>query len=190
MPRTARSTPAGFVYHALNRGNHRAQVFHNDDDYDAFVRLLAKAAARFPVRISGFCLMPNHFHLALWPETDEGLSALMHWLLTTHAARYLRRHRATGHVWQGRFRAFPIQEDHHLLTVLRYLERNPLRAGLVATAEEWPWSSLRWQMRAPMIPFLHPGPVQRPSDWVDYVNATQTEAELEALRRCAERGTP
>jgi putative transposase len=137
-----------------------------------------------------FVYNPNHFHLALWPETDDGLSALMHWLLTTHATRYLRQYRATGHVWQGRFRAFPIHEDDHLLTVLRYIERNPLRAGLVASAQEWRWPSLRWHVRAPNMSFLHVGPVQRPSDWVTDVNSPQTEAGLDALRRCAERGTP
>jgi putative transposase len=94
-------------------------MFHNDDDFDAFIGLLAQAAARFPVRVRGFCLLPNHFHLVLWPETDDGFSALMHWLLTTHASRYLRRYRATGLVWQGHFRASPIEEDDHLFTVLR-----------------------------------------------------------------------
>src|SRR5713226_175292 len=134
--------------------------------YNAFVRLLAEAAARFPVRVVAFCLMPNHFHFALWPQTDDGLSDLMHWLLTTHAARYQRHYRVTGHVWQGRFRAFPIQEDDHLLSVLRYVERNPLRAGLVASAQEWRWSSLPWHIQPPKITLLDEGPLQRPTDWV------------------------
>src|SRR5712692_1443403 len=84
--------------------------------------------------------MPNPFHLALWPQTDEGLRERMQWLLSTHAARYQRHDRVTGPVWQGRFRAFPIQEDDHLLTVVRYIERNPLWASLVAKAEDWRWS--------------------------------------------------
>ena len=109
MPRTARATRGGLCYHALNRGNRRAEVFHHEGDYDAFVRLLAEADARFPLRILGFCLMPNHFHLVAWPVGDEDLSACMHWLLTTHARRYQKHHRSTGHVWQGRFKAFPIQ---------------------------------------------------------------------------------
>jgi putative transposase len=116
MPRTARATAGGYCYHVLNRGNRRAGVFHADGDYEAFVRLLGEAVARFPVRLLGFCLMANHFHLALWPPGDADLSACMHWLLTTHASRYLKRYRTTGHVWQGRFKAVPIEEDDHLLT--------------------------------------------------------------------------
>lgn len=88
MPRTARATPGGLCYHALNRGNGRARVFHDPADYDALVRLLARATARFAVRLVGYCLMPNHFHLVAWPEGDRDLSAFMHWLLTTHARRY------------------------------------------------------------------------------------------------------
>src|SRR5436309_15440529 len=130
MPRTARATPGGYCYHALNRGNRRAEVFHTDDDYDAFVGLLADAVARFPVRLLAFCLMPNHIHLALWPPGDQDLSPYMHWLSTTHAGRYQKRYRTIGHVWQGRFRAFPIQEDDHLVAVMRYIDRNPQRASL------------------------------------------------------------
>ena len=190
MPRTARSTPAGFAYHVLNRGNHRGQIFHCEDDYGAFSHLLAQGVARFPVRLLAFCLMPYHIHLALWPQNDDGVSALMHWLLTTHATRYRKKHRVTGHVWQGRFRAFPSQEADHLLTVLRYLERNPLRAGLVTSAEQWRWSSLRWHLHPPRLTILDPGPVARPADWLRHVNVPETEPELKALRRCAERGTP
>jgi hypothetical protein len=98
--------------------------------------------------------MPNHFHLAAWPTGAEDLSAAMHWLLTTHACRYQKLYRSTGHVWQGRFKVFPIQEDDHLLTVLRYIERNPLRAGLVPQAQDWRWSSLRWLLDPPRLPFL------------------------------------
>lgn len=190
MPRTARATPGGYCFHVLNRGNRRAEVFHDPADYDAFAHLLAQAAARYSVRLVGFCVMPNHFHLAAWPVGDGDLSALMHWLLTTHARRYQKLYRVSGHVWQGRFRTFPIAEDEHLLTVLRYIERNPRRAGLVTQAQDWRWSSLRWLLEAPQLPFLHPGPVPRPADWVSHVNLPHTEAELQALRRCAARGAP
>ena len=190
MPRTARSTPAGFAYHVLNRGNHRAQVFHSAADYDAFIHLLAQAAARVEVRLLAFCLMPNHIHLPLWPQTDAGVSAFRHWLLTTHATRYVKQYRATGHVWQGRFGAFAIQEDEHLVTVLRYLERNPLGAGLVNSAAQWRWSSLRWHLNPPQLTFVDAGPVPRPAGWLTHVNVPESEAELKAFRRCAERGTP
>lgn len=114
----------------------------------------------------------------------------MHWLLTTHARRYQKLYRVSGHVWQGRFKAFPICEDDHRLAVLRYIERNPRRAGLVMRAEDWRWSSLRWRLQPLPLPFLHPGPVSRPGEWLDHVNRPQTEAELAAPRRCVVRGAP
>jgi putative transposase len=137
MPRTARGSVGGYRYHALNRGNGRARVFHEADDYHDFVRLLGQACARVPMRLLGFCLMSNHFHLVLWPPGDKDLSTRMQWSLTAHVHGYRQRYRGSGHVWQARFKAFPIEEDHHLLTVLGYVERNPLRANLVARAEDW-----------------------------------------------------
>jgi putative transposase len=132
--------------------------------------------------------MPNHFHLALWPGRDGELSDYMMWLLTAHVRRYHQHYHGSGHVWQGRFKAFPIQEDDHLLTVLRYIERNPLRAGLVNRAEAWRWSSAA--AREETDPALHPGPVIRPAHWLEHVNQPQTEAEVERLRECIGRGRP
>jgi putative transposase len=191
MPRTARASVGGICYHAINRGNGRTRVFHDETDYRSFVELLAPATDRVPMRIVGGCLMPNHFHWVLWPREDGDLSTFMQWLLTSHVRRHHRRHGTDGHVWQGRFKAFPIQSDGHLLTVLRYVERNALRAGLVARAEEWPWSSLAWRPPGVSGPVrLDEGPTERPSRWVQFVNAPQNEEELTALRRCVNRGTP
>jgi putative transposase len=144
MPRTARASVGGYCYHALNRGNGRAQVFHDADDYDAFVTLLRKACARVPMRLIGYCLLPNHFHLLLWPWKDGDLSDWMQWLLTTHVHGYRKRHRGSGHVWQGRFKAFPIEQDDHLLNVLRYVERNALRANRCCDPRPnpFPWENL------------------------------------------------
>src|SRR5687768_3806955 len=102
MPRTARASQANVCYHVVNRGNRRAEVFHHDGDYGAFVRVIRQACARIPMRVLGYCLMPNHFHLALWPLEDGDLSAWMQWLLTAHVRRYQRLHKTTGHIWQGR----------------------------------------------------------------------------------------
>jgi REP-associated tyrosine transposase len=171
----------------INRGNARAEVFHKDDDWDAFVRILGEASIRVPMRVVAYCLMPNHFHLVLWPRADGELSRWMHWLLTTHVRRYLRHYGHSGHVWQGRFKAFPIQHDEHLLTVVRYVERNPLRAGLVERAQEWRWSSL--QAAAAGLP-LDPGPAPRGLEWLDFVNTPMTEAEVAAIRLSLRRDRP
>src|SRR4051794_15854710 len=105
MPRTLRASAANYCYHALNRGNGRATVFHKEDDYRAFLDLIVEPPLRVPMRTLGFCRMPNHFPLALWPEHDGDLSRWMHRLLTAHVRRYRRHYRSCGHVWQGRFRA-------------------------------------------------------------------------------------
>ena len=131
MPRTVRASVGNVCYHVLNRGNARAQVFYKDGDYDAFMKCIAHACIEVPMRVLGWCLMPNHFHLVVWPHADGDLSKWMHWLLNTHVRRYHRHYHSSGHVWQGRFKAFPIEQDEHLLTVLRYAERNAQRAGLV-----------------------------------------------------------
>ncbi len=188
MPRTARASQGGYCYHVLNRGNARRRVFHKDGDYAAFLKLLGEAAERTAVRLLAYCLLPNHFHLVLWPRADGDLSDYMMWLLTAHGRRYHQHYHSSGHVWQGRFRAFPIQEDDHLFAVLRYVERNPLRAGLAEQVQDWRWSSAASVRGA--IPVLDASPVPRPADWLDWVNQPQTEAEVESLRECLRRGRP
>lgn len=190
MPRTARASVGGVCYHVLNRGNGRTKVFHKPGDFAAFVALMGEANERLPLRVLGYVLLPNHFHLVLWPRGDGDLSRWMQWLLTSHVRRYHRHYRGSGHVWQGRFKAFPIEQDEHLLRVLRYVERNPLRCGLVRRAEQWDWSSLAWRASSKRPELLSDWPVACPRSWIDTVNAAQTEAELTALRRCVARGAP
>ncbi len=188
MPRTARASVGNLCYHVLNRGNGRQRVFQRDADYAAFLELIAAASERLPLRVVGLCLMPNHFHLLLWPHEDGDLSRWMQWLLTSHVRQYHRQHGTCGHVWQGRFKAFPIAQDDHFLTVLRYVERNPRRAGLVRRAEGWAWSSLA--LRAARSKLLAELPVELPRNWAARVNAAETAAELAAVREGVNRGAP
>ena len=188
MPRIARGLLAGHAYHVLNRGNGQATIFHEDGHYQAFLDLLVAAKVRFPVQLVGFCIMPNHFHLVVQPASGSALSPFMQWWLTSHVRRYHQHYGGGGHVWQGRFKSFPIQQDEHLLTVLRYIERNPLRAGLGARAEDWLWSSLRERGTAGTL--LDPGPVPRPAEWVAWANAAMTEADVHRIRHSVNRGTP
>ena len=177
-------------YHVLNRGNGRAEVFHKEGDYEAFLRLIGEACGRLPMRLLGYCLMPNHFHLALQPFNDGDLSRWMQWLTTSHVRRYHRHCGGSGHVWQDRYKSFPIEAGDHLYVVLRYIERNPLRANLVKRSQDWAWSSLRWWRRRDRPGYLTDGPMGRPSDWVRRVNRPETDAELEAIRKSINRGTP
>ena len=190
MARPRRNTPEGYCYHVLSRGNARQTVFPKPADFEAFLRLFDAAHEIVSMRIVGFCLMPNHFHLVLWPREDGDLSRWMQWVLTTHVRRYHEHHQTSGHVWQGRFKAFPIQENQHLLSVLRYAERNPLRAKLVKSAADWPHSSLRLWLGDEKPAWYSAGPVSRGANWLKYVNQAETAAELAALRKCVARGNP
>lgn len=184
MPRIPRGQLAGHAYHVLNRGNGGAVVFHKDSDYIAFLELLHAAKARHPVRILGFCLMSNHFHLVVQPATPTALSSFMQWWMTSHVRRYHRHYHSTGHVWQGRFKSFPIQQDDHLLTVLRYVLRNPVRARLVEQTTQWPWSSLHHPT------LVDPLPVPLPADWLHWVEQPLFKHELTTVRTCLIRQAP
>ena len=193
MPRIARVAPGGIIQHVLNRGNGRMKLFHKPADYDAFANLLADAAEKVPgVRLLGYCLMPNHWHLILWPHAKGELSAYMRWLSNTHVRRWRQHWHSVGqgHVYQGRFKSFPVQDDAHYLTLLRYVEANPRRAGLVRKAEQWRWSSLT----APHTPdgrmLLADAPLPRPPDWVTIVNQTLDPQALATARESVKRGRP
>lgn len=194
MGRPLRAAVGGIIYHVLNRANGRQSIFEKSSDYEAFERVLLEAHRRVPMRTLAYCLMPNHWHLVLWPRRDGDLSNFMAWLTLTHTQRWHahRKTAGTGHLYQGRFKSFPIEGDEHFLTVCRYVERNPLRAGLVRRAEAWEWSSLwQWTATNPQArSWLAKWPVARPRRWVDWVNEPQTEPELAALRRSVVRGQP
>jgi putative transposase len=151
---------------------------------------MREAHEKVPMRLTGFCLMSSHFHLLLWPHKDGDLSRWMQWLMTSHVRRYHRHYKGSGHVWQGRFKAFPVQCDDHYLTVLRYVERNPLRANLVERSQDWEWSSLKPSTRSGLEGLLSDGPIARSSQWTKHVNAAQTEAEEKALQRSIARSAP
>ena len=193
MPRSRRQTPAGYVYHALNRAVARLPLFKKDRDYEAFIRVLDEAREHHPIRILGYCIMPNHWHFVLWPKRDDDITNFLRWLTHTHTMRWHRHYHTvgTGHLYQGRFKAFPVQEDDHFYTVLRYVERKPLRAGLVKRTEEWRWSSLNHRLTgSEPKDRLSAWPVSLPRDWVAYVNKLQTKAEEQAVRQSVNRGTP
>jgi putative transposase len=192
MPRRLRFCTAGFVFHVLNRAVGRATLFEKEGDYAAFIKVLQQAQQVVPTRLLAFCVLPNHWHLLLWPRHDDELSRFLHWVTMTHTQRWhAHRHTAgTGSLYQGRFKSFPVQEDEHLLVALRYVERNPLRAGLVRRAERWRWSSLWYRGQGRLPGWLHAGPSSLPRGWLKHVNAPMTEAELEAVRQAAARGAP
>ena len=194
MPRTSRVAPGGMVFHVLNRGVGRQRLFDKPADYAAFEELLEETLVKQPIRICSYCLMPNHWHFVLWPENDGDLAAFMQRLSVTHVTRW-QKHRCRvgeGHVYQGRFKSFPVEADDYFYQVTRYVERNALRANLVEHAEDWQWSSL-WRRERGTVDqrrWLSGWPLPRPRCWVELVNEPQTDAELDALRRSVLRGQP
>jgi putative transposase len=194
MPRQKRLDLAGDVYHALNRGNARQQIFFKDQDYEAFERVLGEGLERYPVRLYAFTLMPNHWHMVLAPEKDGMMGRLLRWVSATHTQRFHAHYQTAGygHLYQSRFKSFPLQSDEHFLSVCRYVERNPLRAGLVQRAELWRFGSLyRWFSNNDKDPsLLSTWPLRRTAGWVARVNEPLTEKELSAIRTSVQRGRP
>ena len=194
MPRSARVAPGGMIFHVINRGVGRMKLFYKDADYLAFEGIIEEVLEVQPMRICSFCLMPNHWHFVLWPEHDGDLAAFMQRLTTKHVRRW-QLHRGkvgTGHVYQGRYKSFPVETDEYFYQVVRYVERNPLRAEICEPAEAWRWCSL-WRRIAGTTEqrrMLSCWPVSRPRHWLMLVNEPQTEVELEAIRRSVRRGQP
>ena len=194
MPRMHRVTPGGMVFHVINRGVGRMRLFHRDADYAAFEAILEETLQSRPMRICSYCLMPNHWHLVLWPNGDADLTAFMQRLTITHVTRW-QKHRGQvgyGHLYQGRYKCFPVESDEHFYQVVRYVERNALRADLVRQADQWRWSSLwrRLHGTREQRGLLSDWPMPLPRDWLGWVNRAETEAELEALRQSVYRSRP
>jgi putative transposase len=189
MARTLRLVEAGVIYHVLNRGNGRRMLFGKEADFAAFEQLLAEALERFEVDLLAYCLMGNHWHLLLRPRTQTALSRFMGWLTMTHARRHHGHYRSPGggHLYQGRFRSFPVQSDEHFLMVARYIHANPARAKLVERAQDWRWSDL---VRRADGPPLAAWPVDRPPRWAATVNREMDEQTARQIEQSVRRGTP
>ena len=194
MGRPKRADAAGYCYHMLNRANLRATIFHKDQDYGAFESILTEAASKFDLRLFAFCLMPNHWHLCVSPNVDGEMGRFAQWLILTHTQRYHAHYHSTGlgHLYQGRFKSFPVQRDEHFLTVCRYVERNAFAAGLCESPEDWRWCSLRhWSDKSALqTSVLSPWPVRRSSRWIDRVRHDFSIAEREQLDWSVRRGVP
>lgn len=194
MPRPPRADEAGAIYHALNRGNLRADIFKKPEDFAAFEQILHEGLQRFDVELFAYQLMSNHYHLVLRPLVDGEMSRFMGWIGGTHTMRYHVHYKTSGlgHVYQQRYKSFPVQDDDHFYVVCRYVERNALRAKRVKRAEEWQWGSLwRWlQKPEPDPKLLSRWPLSRLPRWTERVNESLTKDELDAVRLSAQRGRP
>jgi putative transposase len=194
MGRAPRVDVAGNLYHVLNRSNRRTTIFHKEADYEAFERIAVEAIDRGDIQLFAYCLMPNHWHMVLSPVADGGMARFCQWLTLTHTQRYNVHYEITGqgHLYQGRYKSFPVQGDEHFLTVCRYVERNAYTAELCPSPDAWRWSSLyRWKHGAATDKtFLAPWPIPRRADWCDWVAEPLSDRELKRLHWSVRRGAP
>lgn len=194
MGRAKRADEGGAVYHMLNRANRRATIFHNDADYEAFERILSEAIERVQLDLFSYCLMPNHWHMVVSPQIDGEMSRFGQWLGLTHTQRYNAHYELTGlgHLYQGRYKSFPVQSDEHFLSVCRYVERNAYSAGLCDQPDLWRYSSL-WRWRhgsATDRALMSPWPIPRQPGWLERVQEPLSLREKQRLQWCLKRGAP
>jgi len=188
MPCHSRNLPAGCIVHVVNRGNDKRLLFERAREFEEFLRLVAWAKARCPVRIVAYCIMSNHWHFVFWVEVEWDVSAFLHRLTTIHAKRWRRRTdtEGEGHVYQDRFKASSIFSERYYFNCLRYVEQNALRAGLVRSASEWPWSSLAERLGNGRG-ILSPDPVGLPSGWVELVDRPLPQCDADEIRNSLKR---
>jgi len=191
MPRSSRIVAPHTPHHVTQRGNRRQQTFFRDADYLRYLQLAAEWCAKADVECWGYCLMPNHVHLILTPKTEAGLRAALsplHWRYTFEVNK---RERWTGYLWQGRFASYPM-DDAYFVEASRYVGLNPVRAGLTARAEDWPWSSVRAHLRAKDDPLVRTAPLLKRlrGDTGHFFEADVAEEAKRKLRRAASSGRP
>jgi putative transposase len=190
MARRARVVAAGWPHHVTQRGNRRQRVFFEERDYQAYLWHLRQACRHHGVAVWAYCLMPNHVHLILVPDRAEALARCVGGTHHRYTRRINRRQGWCGHLWQDRFYSAAMDQGH-LLAALRYVERNPVRAGLVASAAAWPWSSARHHLGTTRDGLLAPGPFcDLVGDWRAYLAEPEEPDLTKALRRHTRNGWP
>jgi putative transposase len=194
MGRAPRVDIANQSFHILNRANNRGTIFHREDEYKHFEDLLKEAVERYNMRLLAYVLMPNHWHLILYPQTDGDVSLFMQWLTLTHTQQYhaWKKTIGHGHIYQGRYKSFIIEKDDYLLTAIKYIARNPVRAKLAERVEAWRWGSgyRRLDGSPEERKVLSEPPVDMPRLYRSWVNTSDKEEDLKDLRTSAEKGRP
>jgi putative transposase len=194
MGRPSRVDVGGTVYHVLNRANFRSKLFSRGTDYQAFLDILEEVSRVVPMRLLAYCLMPNHWHVVLYPRNNGDVARFMQRVTLTHTQRYHAKTKTVGygHVYQGRYKALPVQQDRYFLALVRYVERNAKRSGLVTRAEDWPWSSLHARLQGSdrQKQLFSPWPVEEPTDYVTWVTQVESPEELTNLRYAIKRSRP
>jgi putative transposase len=190
MARLARIVIPGVAHHVTQRGNRRQQVFFTDDDYAEYRALIAQSCSAAGVAVWAYCLMPNHVHLVLVPADASGLRAALADAHRRYSRRINFREGWRGYLWQGRFASVAMDEPH-LLACVRYVELNPVRAGLVARAQDWPWSSAAAHLAGRDDLLAQVAPLRdRVDDWPAFLAQGLDDDARDAIRRGERTGRP
>ncbi len=194
MGRSHRVDIGDMVYHVVNRANFRSRLFTKDQHYQQFLDILKEGLELVPMRILAYCLMPNHWHLVLHPRNDGDLSKFMHWVTLTHTQRYHAKTKTIGygHIYQGRYKSIPVQQDKYFWTLVRYVERNAKRGVLVKNAEDWKWSSIHARLEGDLEQkkLLSSWPVEEPDNYREWINQSEPKEEIENIRYTIRRNKP
>ena len=190
MARLARVVIPGSPHHVTQRGNRRAPTFFEDSDYILYLKWLSEAASNARTEIWAYCLMPNHVHVILTPEDEQGLRRTFADLHRRYTGFINARHGWTGHLWQGRFGSVAM-DDAYLANAVRYVAMNPVRAGLVERAEDWRWSSARAHLAGEDDGVVRVAPVlERVGDFRAFIGDDADAAAFKALRQSETTGRP
>ena len=190
MPRIARGIADNQIYHIINRGNRREAVFHDNYDYEKFLKLLIESKEKYAIKIYAYCLMPNHFHLVIYTKYADSLSQGMHWISSSSVRYYNKRYNISGHLWQGRYKSFIVQEDSYLLVLLKYVEANPKRARIVKDCIDYKYSSANNRIKNNENLITDEIPILLPDDWYGYINSDEKITDIESIRNCINRQAP
>ena len=190
MARIPRVEVVDFPHHVTQRGNRRLQTFYSDGDYRAYLRLLVEAKEKARVAIWAYCFMPNHVHLVVVPSKRGGLTRLMQHPHRRYAWRVNKRMKWQGHLWQSRFYSCPLDEEH-LIAAVRYVELNPVRAGLCDDPKDWQWSSIHAHLNGKDDVLVDVSPMlDRIHDWNSYLVESVADSVIESIRRSSASGRP
>jgi len=190
MPRIARGLIDNQIYHIINRGNRRETVFHDMYDYERFLKLLQDSKEKYNIEIYAYCLMPNHFHLVIYTKYSESLSKAMHWISSSYVRYYNKRYKISGHLWQGRYKSFIVEQDSYLLVLLKYVEVNPKRAKIVKLCQDYKYSSAYNRINNINDELINIPPIELPNNWNKYINEEESKIDVDYIRNSIERQSP
>jgi putative transposase len=190
MPRVARALADEQIYHIINRGNRRDDIFHDDEDFKTMLSLLRSAKKKFEVKIYAYVLMNNHYHLVIYTKYAQSLSKCMQWIGTSYVRYYNKRYQTTGHLWEGRYKSFIVQEENYLLMLIKYVEANPKRAKIVKDASDYAYGSAKERNSDNSLLLLDNAPITLPDDWKSFVNSRDKKSDLEMIRNSVNRQAP